>query len=474
MDAILSVLQTAAMIFIVIMFFNLMIFVHELGHFLAGRWRGAYIDRFQIWFGNPIWQKTINGVQWGLGWIPAGGFVSLPQMGDMEDIEGEVDLPKDLKPLKPLDKVIIAAAGPLFSLLLAFFFAVVVWVVGKPTADISNQIGYVVPESPAAVAGLIPGDTITAIDAQPVYKWAGNMEGVSELLALSENSEIVLDINRPMADGSSKKMQITCSYELPDTSWWQRRAMRKIGIAPAFDAFVGDITANSPAAKAGLEKGDKIIAVNGNNVYSPSAVLIASKDAKPMTMTVERAGEQHAVNIQAVIPANWKERQEAYPILGFTWGAGENIVSMVHPNPFNQIALSVKWMGDMLAKVVSPGSDVGVEHLSGPVGIGNHLFKMLEAEDGWRFMLWFAVILNVNLAVLNILPLPVVDGGHVTRSLIEMIVGRPVGGVALEYIQRAFILLIMGFFIFVTFKDVGDMFGSSQPKTNELPVALFD
>ena len=106
MDSILSVLATIAIIFGVVMLFNFMIFIHELGHFFAARWRGLYVDRFQIWFGRPIWKKTVNGVQWGLGWIPAGGFVSLPQMAPMEAIEGRAELPKDLKPVTPLDKII--------------------------------------------------------------------------------------------------------------------------------------------------------------------------------------------------------------------------------------------------------------------------------------------------------------------------------------------------------------------------------
>ncbi|MGN0837137.1 MAG: site-2 protease family protein, partial [Akkermansia sp.] len=90
-DTLLSYLNTLWLIVLVVLFFNIMIFVHELGHFLAGKWRGAYIDRFQIWFGKPIWQKKWRGVQWGLGWIPAGGFVSLPQMADMQSVEGEAD-----------------------------------------------------------------------------------------------------------------------------------------------------------------------------------------------------------------------------------------------------------------------------------------------------------------------------------------------------------------------------------------------
>ena len=106
------------------MMFNIMIIVHEWGHFLAGRWRGLEIDRFQIWFGKPIWKKTYNGVQYGLGTIPAGGFVSLPQMVTMESIEGEVDeeTKKNLPPISPLDKIIVAFAGPLFSFLLALRF----------------------------------------------------------------------------------------------------------------------------------------------------------------------------------------------------------------------------------------------------------------------------------------------------------------------------------------------------------------
>src|SRR5579864_3713654 len=111
----------------VLLLFNLLIFVHELGHFLAARWRGLKVDRFAIWFGKPIWKKTINGVEYALGTIPAGGYVSLPQMAPMEMIEGKGDTPVELlPPISPMDKIIVAFAGPLFSFGLAFAFAVVV------------------------------------------------------------------------------------------------------------------------------------------------------------------------------------------------------------------------------------------------------------------------------------------------------------------------------------------------------------
>src|ERR1700679_327051 len=115
----------------VVLLFNLLIGVHELGHFLAARWRGLKIDRFAIWFGHAIWKRNINGVEYVLGWIPAGGYVALPQMATMEAIEGKSESSdKPLPPISALDKIIVAFAGPLFSFLLAFVFAIVVWKVG--------------------------------------------------------------------------------------------------------------------------------------------------------------------------------------------------------------------------------------------------------------------------------------------------------------------------------------------------------
>src|SRR2546421_8621221 len=128
-----AVLKYIFVVLEVLLVFNLLIFVHELGHFLAARWRGLKIDRFAIWFGKPIWKTKINGVEYALGTIPAGGYVSLPQMATMETIEGKSDntTGQSLPPISALDKIIVAVAGPLFSFLLALTFAFVVWVVGR-------------------------------------------------------------------------------------------------------------------------------------------------------------------------------------------------------------------------------------------------------------------------------------------------------------------------------------------------------
>ena len=138
------ILHIARVIFIlleVLILFNLLIVVHELGHFLAARWRGLYIEKFGVWFGKPIWKKTINGVQYSLGSLPFGGFVALPQLAPMDIIEGKADLDRAKLPkISALDKIIVAVAGPVFSLLLALFFAGIVWAVGHPVSEAIQRL----------------------------------------------------------------------------------------------------------------------------------------------------------------------------------------------------------------------------------------------------------------------------------------------------------------------------------------------
>src|ERR1700743_3081578 len=167
----LTVLKPVLIILAVLVIFNLMIIVHELGHFLAARWRGLVIEKFGIWFGKPIWKKKINGVEYTLGSIPAGGSVPLPQLAPMEVMEGKVETPREqLPPITTLDKIIVAFAGPLFSFMLAVAFACIIWWVGRPMseAERTQVVGFVLEDSPAAKAGLQIGDKILSVDGHQV------------------------------------------------------------------------------------------------------------------------------------------------------------------------------------------------------------------------------------------------------------------------------------------------------------------
>ncbi|MEI6567756.1 MAG: site-2 protease family protein, partial [Verrucomicrobiota bacterium] len=194
-----SILKILFIALEVLMLFNLLIFVHELGHFLAARWRGLKVERFAIWFGKPIWKKTINGVEYVMGSIPAGGYVSLPQMASMETIEGKTETAvEELPPVSVLDKIIVAFAGPLFSFLLALAFAVVVMVVGRPVgeAEATTTIGYVEKDGPADKAGLKVGDRILEVDGHKVSKFGGMGDSVTWRIVRSTGETIPVKVDR--------------------------------------------------------------------------------------------------------------------------------------------------------------------------------------------------------------------------------------------------------------------------------------
>src|SRR6266436_3514651 len=226
-------MQILKVIFIlleVLALFNLIIFVHELGHFLAARWRGLKVERFAIWFGKPLWKKEINGVEYVLGSIPAGGYVSLPQMAPMEVIEGKSDKPhEELPNVSAFDKIIVAFAGPLFSFLLALAFAVLVSMVGRPVSEseTTTLIGYVIKDGPADKAGLKPGDKVLEVDHKPVTKFGGIGDSVTWRVVRSEEETLSVKVER---DG--RTMEFFPRPTKEPTKAWQRKSLRKIQIAP--------------------------------------------------------------------------------------------------------------------------------------------------------------------------------------------------------------------------------------------------
>lgn len=523
----------------VILIFNLMILVHEWGHFLAARWRGLVVEKFAIWFGKPIWSKTIDGVEYRLGSIPAGGFVAIPQLAPMEMMEGEVENDRSkLPPVKPLDKIIVAFAGPLFSFMLAVLIACIVWFVGRPIGEgeLSTTVGIVFPESPAEKAGIQPGDKITSIDNVPVTQFspAGNARSsIIWNVARSESPIIPITFER---DGQSHTVDV--EPRAPERNGWGRANLRQIGIAPATTPRIARVRSGTPEEAAGFKRGDFIVEANGQPIKSAiqlSDLLIASA-GKPIPVTVERNGE----NVQLELPtpvgiiedvvkdspaaaAGLKkgdqitavdgapltelgalskriEETGGQPVvltihrgnetiertlspqkpegedkfrIGVMWTAGgiewdlEGRMGRVHPTPVQQVKAGATTMFDTLSAVLSPKSGIGLQHLSGPVGIMHLYYTLFQREDGWLLALWFSVVLNINLAILNLLPIPVLDGGHITLAIIEGLLRRPINVRILEFVQNGCALLIIGFILYVTFYDALDL-----PFFRERPPAM--
>lgn len=523
-----EIIKVIVILLEVLLFFNLMIVVHELGHFLAARWRGLVVERFGIWFGKPIWQKKINGVWYSWGSIPFGGFVALPQLAPMEAVEGRSEWDRSqLPPITPLDKIIVAVAGPLFSLGLAAVFAVLVWWMGRPVAEAeaTTTIGYVLPDSPAEKAGLRPGDRILAIDDQPVSRWGGiSADSVTWRIVRSEGDTIRVRYER-----NGTEQVATAKPIIPERKAWQRRATRQLQMMAAETPMVGAVTKGSAAEAAGLQPNDFITHVNGNKLFSPLGITeYARKNpGTNLILTVERKGQTLEAAFQPrgavvanVVPGSPAEtggfrpgdrvvavdgqrfrvaeefsqhiqrsgtkellfsldRQgqtveakvtpaipigESAPRIGVQWDSDMGIVyddfgkvQVVHPGPIEQIKLSMMAIVNTFDALLSKKSDIKLQHMSGPVQIVRVYYILFENAEGWRQAIWFSVILNVNLGLLNLLPVPVLDGGHIVLALIEWIRRRPLNARVLAYIQYTFASLVIGFMLYVTFFDAQDL-----------------
>jgi len=448
----------------VVVLFNLLIIVHELGHFLAARWRGLFIEGFGVWFGKPLWKKTVNGVQYSLGSIPFGGFVKLPQLAPMDIIEGSADVDRaQLPQISALDKIIVAIAGPVFSLLLALFFAGIVWAVGHPVSesDTTTTIGYIPAESPAFKSGLQAGDKILEIDGKPVSRFSGMNNSVVWNVVRSEGATIPIKVER---NGAVRDFSVE-PYKA-ETNGWRRKSVRQIMILPLQTAMIDQVMPKSPAAEAGLLHGDVIRGFNGAPIFNPVAIsdFVEKHPGEALTLEVMRDGK---LLEPTLIPRIISEKDKT-PRLGILWDR-DGRMSVDHPNPIEQVYDSVTSTLNTIGAVASPKSDVKLQHLSGPFGIARIYYMLFQTENGWKLALWFSVILNVNLAILNMLPIPVLDGGHIVLAIIESVRRKPVNIRVLEFVQTACAVLIIGYMAYVSFFDIGDWFGrdsdEAKPKT---------
>ncbi len=447
-------------IFLVVLFFGGSIFVHELGHFLAARRRGVVVERFSIGFGPPIWSRRgRDGVEYRLSWFPLGGYVLLPQLADLGPIEGEstVNVAK-LPPVSYSTKMLVFVAGATFNVLFAFALACILWGMGQPEGSdsASTRIGYVAPTlvlpdettvpSPALRAGLQAGDLIHAIDGQKVENWSDIQNSL--VLGSGRNKfgqrEVTFSIER-----AGTRREIIVEPVLAGDE-----KIRRVGISPGFELLVQAVAPDSIAAKAGFQPEDEILRFDDEIILNPLAFQshLDATTAQATRAVVRRNGQE----VTLTIPPRPAATGGTY--LGLTLTTG---FRMVHLSPFEQIADVARWTIRTLKSLISPSSDVGLNKMSGPVGIARILHS--AAEVGMRAVLMITILLNVNLAIFNLLPLPVLDGGQMLFATITKLRGRalPVNFIAAA--QSVFLVLLLSMVAYVTlFSDVPRIFRESR------------
>ncbi|MEM9446224.1 MAG: RIP metalloprotease RseP [Verrucomicrobiota bacterium] len=435
--------------------FGITVFVHELGHYLAAKQQGLVIEKFAIGFGPKIFGFKHDGVEWVINWLPIGGFVALPQMAPMDMVEGETEKKAvDLPEISPKAKIITAFFGPLFSFLLAVVAAVAVSFIGYPKSIDSKTttIGFFSDTSPAQSAGMEIGDKILSVNGKKVICWQGHPDGLVETIIFnSDGSPLKIEVEKAL--GGVKTYDVT-PVKNPDLE-----NLYTIGIMAAQgNIMVGNVIDNSPAQKAGLQKNDIVLKVNGEKVYNTLQITEKVDEAptQPIELIIEREGKKMPFSVKPEYPVYDKDGEKVpyeRPIIGIGWAVDpERDTYIYKPSPMEQIVHNGTLVFRVLNALITPNDGINAGHISGPIGILRSVQHSWLAD--WRFVLSFCVMLNVNLAILNLLPIPVLDGGHIVISIVEWIRRRPVEGKFLYATQSAFFVLLMGFILFVTFKDL--------------------
>jgi regulator of sigma E protease len=278
----------------------------------------------------------------------------------------------------------------------------------------------------------------------------GMSDSVSWDVVRSEGDKIAVKFER---DGKVQTVWVE-PYKA-ETRGWRRKSVRQLPIYPAETPIIDKVEPNTPAAAAGLRSGDIIRGFDKTPIYNPIALLeyISKHPNDELVLHVERGGAKFDVPVKpTLLPTNGEKK----PRIGIQWDT-TGIVSIDHPNPIEQVYNSVASTLKTIGAVASPKSDVKLQHLSGPVGIGRIYYLLFQSERGWQLALWFSVILNVNLAILNMLPIPVLDGGHIVLAIIESIRRRPVNMRVLEVVQTSCAVVIIGYMLYITFFDLQDL-----------------
>ncbi len=423
---------------VVVLLFALTVFVHELGHYLVARWCGLKIEVFSIGFGQAIWKTERNGIVYKIGWLPFGGYVALPQM----DPSGQISESRDeegarLPDVAPWRRILVALAGATGNVLLAVFLAYMIFWFGKPAAphEQSGVVGYVQPESEAYAQGLRPGDVIQTVNGEPVRNW----NDIMMIVALVAES-VTLEANGKIIDLTTV-----------DTDYGMRELP---GVSMVMYCHVARVLPGSSAEAAGVRNGDRIVAFAGTPVYSPPHLidLVSRHPEEPASLVILRDGDQIELE---VTPAYDPEEDRALIGVGFSWMAVDYDIK-VHPRPSEQIRDIASMIFRFLAALVTPATTGrAAEAVGGPVFILSALWEM--GRNSFMLAIWFTCLLNINLAVLNLLPIPVLDGGHILFALWEMVTRRKVNPRVTAVLAYIFVILLISLMIFLSFRDVHRM-----------------
>ncbi len=425
-------------IFAFLLVLGFLIFVHELGHFIAARSVGIRVEVFSLGFGPRLFGFRRGETDYQVSMIPFGGYVKMAG----ETIDGEESLPtgQELTSKSIPQRFLVIVAGSLMNVVVAILFTFILGLVGmyEPTyKDAVPTIGWVMPDSPAAQSDLRKGDTIRAVDGQPVTTW----ESALRALFLNPDKAMTVGIER-----GNETLDLTFKPGDPTSGEFPLG-----GIAMPSPIIVGSARAGYPAEKSGLMKDDRILRANGIDLgaIEEFQAIVKKSETEPIRLEIVR----HSDHLEMEIAPLFDESAQTY-LIGITfmtdrklvqYGVGSALrMSLVHN--YETAKSMYQLLGQLIMRKAS------VKNLGGPLMIGAMAGE--AAKSGYRELMMLTAFISLNLALINLLPIPVLDGGLILFLILEGIRRKPLSDKSQIVIQNVFFYLLICFALLVTYNDI--------------------
>ncbi len=404
-----------------------LIAIHEFGHYFVARKLGVKVLVYSIGFGPTIlkWTSKKSGIQYQLSALPLGGYVKM--LDEREENVAEADLPYAFNRQPPWKRIAIVAAGPLINLIFAILLF---WILFLPAQEqLNTRVGKVLADTPAAAAQMQVGDKITAIDGTPVTTW----EKLNFALVdrVGETGKIQVQAERA---GEIKTFSLPIQNFLNDQSQSPLDVLGFTPYRPQIPAIVSKLSEDGAAIRQGMQVGDQIIAIDGvkmNDWYDVVQVVQASPEK---LLKVDVLRNNQVVQLQVMPQGKRDNMGNVSGVLGVQSDPGKIVIpedykQTIQYSPSEALFMAVDKTGQLSSMILNSivkmvRGLIGLDNLSGPITIAKVAGQ--SAEMGWQTFISFMALMSVSLGILNLLPIPMLDGGHLVYYFIELIRGKPV------------------------------------------------